>query len=303
VSEPSSPIIVGINGSSEAVGAARWAGALAEHLGAPLHILVAVPMASHDPSAADRAVAVDGAEMILRTTAEAVHDDHPALVVTTASTSLPAAETFAAASRTARLLVLGCDDVTAAGALLIGSTTLATVAQTSCPVVAWRGAATQPTQRAIVVDFDGLPEDGGALGLAFELADRLEAPLQAVYCWPQHPLSRMDTGPTEIEWNATSQAQFAHLNHLLAAWRARHPRVHAALICEANKPSYALLLYSDSAQLVVLTGRRSIALTRELLGSTALNLLHHCQVPVVLCPQLTDGSSATLPETDATING
>lgn len=301
MTDSSAPIVVGVNGSSEALGAARWAGALAERLAAPLHILVAVPMASHSRSAADRAVAIDAAEMILLTTAESVRGDRPGLVVTTAWTSIPADETFAAASRTARLVVLGCDDVTATGALLIGSTTLATVAHAGCPVVAWRGAATNPTHEAIVVDFDGLPDDGGALGLAFELADRLQAPLQAVYCWPHHPLSRMDTGPTEIDWNPTTQAQWHHLDHLLTPWRERHPRVHAMLICEANKASYALLLYSDNAQLVVLGGRRSGALNRERLGSTALNLLHHCQVPVVLCPVITDGSAATLP--DAMITG
>jgi nucleotide-binding universal stress UspA family protein len=293
VSDDSSPIVVGVNGSTEALGAARWAAALAERLGAPLHILVAVPTGSHDSSAADRAVAIDSAQMILSTTAQLVRDEHSRLVVTTAATSTSAAETFAAASRTARLLVLGCDDVTAAGALLIGSTTLATVAKASCPVIAWRDGAAQPSHRAIVVDFDGESDDGGALGLAFELADRLEAPLQAVYCWPRHPLSRTLTGPVSIEWNATTQAQWRHLDHLLAPWRTRHPRVKAMLVCEANKPSYALLLYSDTAQLVVLGGRLSGALNRELIGSTALNLLHHSHVPIVLCPPVRVGSAAT----------
>jgi nucleotide-binding universal stress UspA family protein len=211
VTDSSAPIVVGVNGSAQALGAARWAGALAERLGAPLHLVMAVPTASHDPSTAHHAVGIDAAAMILSAAVEFVRDDHPGLVVTTASTSILAEETFAAASRTARLLVLGCDDVTAVGALLIGSTTLATVAQARCPVVAWRGSATEPNRKAIVVDFDGLPEDGGALGLAFALADRLEAPLQAVYCWPQYPLSRTLTGPIDIEWNAATQAQFAHL--------------------------------------------------------------------------------------------
>jgi nucleotide-binding universal stress UspA family protein len=303
VSDDPLPIVVGVNGSAQALGAARWAGALAERLGAPLHLVMAVPTASHDPSAAHHAVGIDAAAMILSAAVEFVRDDHPGLVVTTASTSILAEETFAAASRTARLLVLGCDDVTAVGALLIGSTTLATVAQARCPVVAWRGSATEPNRKAIVVDFDGLPEDGGALGLAFALADRLEAPLQAVYCWPQHPLSRTLTGPIDIEWNAATQAQFAHLNHLLTPWRQRYPRVDAMLVCEANKPSYALLLYSDTAQLVVLGGRRNSALDHPLLGSTALNLLHHSQVPVVLCPAITASSAATPSDRDEPITG
>lgn len=289
MSDTSSPIVVGVNGSAEAREAAHWAGALAERLGAPLHILVAAPPRRHDPSDTSamtlaRTVAIEAAEMILRTTATSVRGEHPGLLVTTDSTTMPADEAFIAASRTARLLVLGCDDVTTTGAMLIGSTTLATVAHADCPIVAWRGSSTTPNHRAIVVDFDGSADDGGALGLAFHLADRLQAPLQAVYCWPRHPLSRMDTGPTMIDWNESTQAQWRHLDHLLDQQRARHPRVNATLICEANKPSYALLLYSDDAQLVVLTGRRTGTMTRELLASTELDLLHHCRVPVVLCP-------------------
>lgn len=305
-SDASSPIVVGVNGSSEALAAAHWASALAERLKAPLHILFATPvwgLALPDLSAATRTTGIDSADATLRTTAESVRGEHPGLAVTTASTTSPADEALAAASRTARLVVLGCDDVTRTGALLIGSTTLTTIAQAHCPIVAWRGSSVAPTHQPIVVDFDGSADDGGALGLAFELAARLDAPLQAVYCWPHHPLSRMDTGPATIEWDESTQAQWRHLNHVIEQHRYLRPQVDATLICEANKPSYALMLYSEYAQLVVLGGRRSRSLNRGLLGSTALNLLHHCEVPLVLCPSVAENSTAHPSDHDVDITG
>lgn len=288
MSDTSSPIVVGVDGSSEALGAARWSGALAECLGAPLHILVAAPDPGHHRSDASAAVTTESVETILGTAAQSVRRDHPGLVVTTASTTLPADEALAEASHTAHLLVLACDDLTATGALLIGSTTMATALQADCPIVAWRGSATRPTHQAIVVDFDGSPTDQGALGLAFELADRLEAPLQVVHCWPHHPLSRTMTGPAAIAWDQSTQAQWRHLNDLIEPWRRLHPRVAATLICEADKPSYALILYSECAQMVVLEAGRGSTLDRGLIGSTALHLLHHCEVPVMLCPLVAD---------------
>jgi nucleotide-binding universal stress UspA family protein len=284
-------IVVGVNGSSEAVCAARWAGAVAARLDAPLHIITATPYLGHlqtDAAAGVRAAAIDehreSAKGLLKAAEEAVLADHPELVVTTISVDEPADVALDSASRTARFLVLACGDVTAAGALLIGSTTLATLANSTCPVVAWRGDATAPTDQTIVVGVDGSADEGGPLGIAFDIADRFGAPLRVIYSWSLKRHVVEMNRPITVDWNASTQVQWRHVNTLVDGWRERHPGVRVTLICEPVKPSHALLLHAVGAQLVVVGSRRRNALTRGLFGSTSLNLLHHGKVPVMLCP-------------------
>lgn len=285
------PIVVGVNGSADGLRAARWAGAVAERLGVPLHILTATTYLGRnlsDVAAAIRAAAIvdhrESAELVLEETKESVLEDQPALVVTTASSTIPADEALSAASQTARLLVLNCDDVTAMGELLIGSTTLATLVHAVCPVVAWRGASIAPTSQPIVVGVDGCASDGGALRIAFELADRFNAPLRVVYSWSVERPAMGANRPVAIHWNASTRAQWRRLNHVVDPWRVLHPKVDVAVVCEPVKPGRALEIQSVGAQLVVVGSRRRNAPTQRLVGSTSLHLLHHCEVPVLMCP-------------------
>jgi nucleotide-binding universal stress UspA family protein len=291
VTDEAAPIVVGVNGSLEGLHAARWAGAVAERLRAPLHIITAIPYLGHnltDATAAIHAAAIvdhrESAELVLKETAECVLRDRPDVALTTESSTNPADEALAAASGTARLLVLGCDDVTALGALLVGSTTLATLVHAKCPIVAWRGAAVAPTNGPIVVGVDGCADDGGALGIAFEIAELYDAPLRVVYCWSIERPAIGTTRPIEIHWDASTRAQWRRLNHVVDPWRKLHPNVDVALICEPMKPGPALEIHSAAAQIVVLGSRRRNAPTRHLFGSTTSYALHHCTVPVLLCP-------------------
>lgn len=289
-------IVVGVDGTAAALRAARWAGDIADRLAAPLAILTAEPYLRHshsDVAAAARAAELadhrESAGAILRAAEDAVRGDHPALAVTTSSVSETADQALIAASRNARMVVLGCDDVTATGAVLTGSVTLATVASAECPVVAWRAGSTEPepssTPRPIVVGVDGTGLDGGALATAFELADRLEAPLRVIHSWTL----RMPATDTYLfALDALEQNQRRRLNHLVEPWRVRHPRVNVTVICVPGKPGRALVEHAADAQLVIVGSRRRNVLRRGLFGSTSLNLLHHCEVPVALCPFVED---------------
>ena len=107
----------------------------------------------------------------------------PNIVVTTDSTNTPADEALIQLGRTARMIVLGNSEVTAAGALFVGSTTLAVATHAACPVVAWRGPHTVPTNQPIVVGTDGTHSSAVALEAAFEFADRFEVKVAAVRSW------------------------------------------------------------------------------------------------------------------------
>lgn len=291
MSESAAPIVIGVNGSFVALDAACWAGAVAESLGASLHILTAMPYLGHNPTEATAAIRAmtmaehrDSADLLLEATKEAVLKEHPGLTVTTESVDEPADEALAVASRTARLLVLGCDDVNSAGAVLLGSTTLATLTRAVCPTVAWRGSNSAPTGQPIVAGVGGSAVDGGVLGTAFELADMLGAPLRVVHSLALSRSAADIRIPLLIDWNAVEAEQWHHLNAQVEPWRARYPDVKLTLVSGPLKSSRALLEHSDDAQMVVIGSRRRGALARSLFGSTSLNLLHHSTIPVVLCP-------------------
>ncbi|MET0451015.1 MAG: universal stress protein [Mycobacterium sp.] len=285
------PVVVGVDGSRGALDAARWACAIADRLGVPLRVITAMPALGYNPS--DIAVAVrvaaieehrTWADRYLEAAADVVRADHPGVQVTTASLAEPADEALGTASRSARLVVLGCEDVTATGALLVGSTTLRALAHASCPVVAWRGGAIAPSTQPIVAGVDGSGRDGGALHLAFELAEGLDVPLWVVHSWKLKGYAQFHR-PAVVDADADTQRQSQRIDELIGAQRTNHPSVNVtAQIGESAKASHALALHGECAQLVVVGSRRRHPLARGLFGSTSLNLLHHCRVPVVLCP-------------------
>ena len=289
-SETAAPVVVGVDGSIGAIDAARWAAALADRLRVSLHIVTATPYLGHTPSELAMAARVaamadhhEWADRYLEVAQAAVRADHPNLTVTTESSTASAEEALATATRSAQLLVLGCDEVSALGALLLGSTTLATLDRARCPVVAWRGGSVAPSRRPILVGVDGSGRDGGALGLAFELADRLDAPLWVVHSWALKGFADKHR-PSVVDWDANTKGQWQRLNELIEPWHRRHARVNVTRIGESAKASHALHIHAKFAQLVVVGRRHGGSHGQRIVGSTSLNLLHHCSVPVIVCP-------------------
>ncbi|HYO02950.1 MAG TPA: universal stress protein [Mycobacterium sp.] len=284
------PVVVGVDGSPSALKAARWAGAVANASASPLHLVHAEPYFGHswsDAGAAIRAAEIaeqrDSAAAILTGVEEAVHADFGDLPITTEEFAEPIKEVLTRLSRRARLVVLGCGDVTPAGALLLGSTTLAVASRAVCPVVAWRGDAMSPTQQPVVVGVDGSPSSGAALAAAFELADLFGATLRVVHCWSALVALDEAIAPFLTDGSQLEAAERQAVSDAVAACQRRYPDVEVATFVEPNSPSRALLTHATDAQLVVVGNRGRNALASALLGSTTLNLLHHSDVPVVLC--------------------
>lgn len=289
MTDSAQPIVVGVDGSTSAVGAATWAGAVAARLGAPLHIVYATPYLGHnftDAAAAVRAAAITGqheaAASILEAAAEAVRRTEPDLSITTSAPSETADQALETLSARARLIVLGSQDVSAASALLIGSLTLKTISRSACPVIAWRGDILAPTTQPIVVGVDGTTSDA-ALGLAFELAAALRVPLWAVRSSSSRRAPGDVTIPFLIDWEALEAMEWSALSTTVGPWAQRHPDVDVSFFVEPAKPSQALLHHLDGAQLVIVGTRGHGALAGALIGSTSLNLLHHSPLPVGVC--------------------
>ncbi len=285
-------ILVGIDGSRGAVDAARWAAAVALKFRSSLHIVHAKPSIGHNLGEAAAAISAaimsyrdDCASIYMREAHDAVRSQYPNLEVTTESTDIPVDEVLIELGKDARMIVLGSSDVTAARALFLGSTTLSVATHADCPVVAWRGARTAPTNQPIVVGVDCTQHAIGVLEAAFELADVFKSKLAAVRSWSIPRTVAAISNPLLIDWDSLQAAEWAQLTSVVDRCNQNHPEVDAACFIEPTKPAAALLQHTEiaGAQLVVVGSRGRSALASAALGSTALNLLHQSTVPVMVC--------------------
>ena len=283
-------IVVGVDGGPSSLKAARWAAAVANAAAGALHVVHAAPDFGRtwsDAGAAIRAAEIteqrESGTAILEDVATAVRADFGELAIYTEDFAEPVKEVLTRLSRRARLVVLGCDEVTPAGALLLGSTTLAVANGAVCPVVAWRGDVTSPTGQPLVVGVDGSSSSAAALATAFELADLFGAPLRVVHCWSGLVALDEAIAPFLTDGSQLEAAERRAVSEAVAVRRLRYPDVRVSTIVETNSPARALLAHAADAQLVVVGNRGRNALAGTLLGSTTLNVLHHADVPVVLC--------------------
>ncbi len=135
------PVIVGVDGSTESKEALRWAADYAQMGGAPLVALIAwdIPTSYGIPATYED---VDLEGEAGKTLAEAVTDalDDFSSVTIRTEQGQPAA-VFVAASRNARLLVLGSHGRGGFAAALLGSVSQQCIHHAHCPVVVVRGRA------------------------------------------------------------------------------------------------------------------------------------------------------------------
>lgn len=283
-------IVVGVDGSTSSTGAACWAAAMASRLGVPLRLLHSLPSTGHHISEAAvvaiRASAPDAQEdaatRVLARAEEVVHQHCPAVSTSTEFVWETAEETLIRASKSASLVVVGCDDVSPTAALLMGATSLAVATHASCPVVVWRDIA-EPDTRPVVVGLDATPAGQAALATAFHYAAHLGAPVRAVHAWTIKQQAERSALPYFVDWDAVAAAESSFLENAVAPWRTRYPDVDVACVVEESKPGSALLKHSDGAQLVVVGNHWRSTVASVMLGSTSLNMLHHSHIPVMVC--------------------
>jgi nucleotide-binding universal stress UspA family protein len=290
MTHPDRAIVVGVDGSDSAIRAARWAGAVARRLGAPLHIVHAESYLGHnlsDAIAGARANVMtaqhDSAPAILRAAECAVRADDANQSVVVEHLSQPADQAMLEASTRARLIVLGGETVTLGTAILTGSMTVAVATRAACPVVAWRGDAIDVTDRPIAVGVDDDKATRTAITAAFDLASALDVGIIAVRAWSKRRSPGEVNLPFMIDWDAIAEDERRHLSATLRPWLERYPGVAVKVVAEANKPSKALMNQASSAQVIVIGGRGRGLIAGTVLGSTGLQLLHHCTVPVMIC--------------------
>lgn len=284
-------VVAGVDGSDTAAAAARWAGALAARLDAPLHLVHSLP--SEGIFYSEAAVLIqsqmvdqlrkDG-EKVLSDVADLVRADNPSLEIQSFIGPGPATTSLLEAADDARIVVLGATGAGAIENFLLGSTVVRVANHASCPVVVWRGDTKNPLpdDRPIVVGVDGSELSADAVEYAFDYAQVLGAPLMAVHSWIGDAALGVGATAALVDWDAVAESESAVLAESLAGLQDNYPDVEVRRVIDRGPAAKVLLSHLKDAQLAVVGSHGRGQFAAALLGSTSQNLLHNAPCPVLV---------------------
>jgi nucleotide-binding universal stress UspA family protein len=278
------PVVVGIDGSDAALGAARWAAELAAKSASPLVLIHAVPrLAWHFTTEAPQA-ASDDADAVLAAAESAVRSAHPDLGVRSTIVKKSVAAALQEASDGARLVAVGTgsDD-----RRTLGGHAVRIAHRALCPVLAWRAPAARRTGKPlpVVVGIDESDDSIRALGAAFDIARVLHAPLTVVHMWEIGAAVGLGYSQGLMDWQLldllqTQQRQ--RMDELVAPFAKKYPNAHVNEVFRDISPAKGLTELSGDAQLVVVGSHGSGRIAESTLGSVSQNVVHHAECPVLV---------------------
>jgi nucleotide-binding universal stress UspA family protein len=281
-------VVVGVDGSDEALRAVRWAAVEARRCGLPLRLVHAMAWVV-DPELERAARGDFYAELLNQARARVAkaaalaREVEPDLVVEEEVSPGYQVDVLAEQARLAGMLVLGDRGLGRFEELMIGSTAVGLAAQAPCPVVVVRGreidadgAATLP----VVVGTDGSPTSAPALAWAFAAAARRAVSLIAVRTRPE--LLADPAMAALLDRGAVERDERARLGAELATWSARYPDVTVESEVSQEPPVRRLARLSERAQLVVVGSRGRGEFAGLVLGSVSHALLHRAACPVAI---------------------
>lgn len=276
---PSPSVVVGVDGSRAAVGAALWAVDAALSRDVPLRLICAIPpdgAVKLDPQSEARKLAT--AELAVRYAFTAVESTEKPVKIEVEITQGPPIPTLIEASRSAAVICVGAVGIAHFAAGRVGSTTAHLASSAYCPVAIIRGRDHPSTGRGTVLVCVGTsPKDGAVLEAALEEARLRGLRLQAVTAWQSGFNGRHDN-PAVSEGNRVACAQ---LDRLLAPWTRRYPDVAISSVAVRGSLLDHLARNSDSVQLVVM-GAHDAA---EFVGPAGNAVLHSTDCSVLIVSQ------------------
>ena len=269
------PIVVGTDGSAQAVRTAEWAAREAVIRSAPLRIVSAaemLPRMNVPPKGqgiGTVATHLSGdRDLALATAARAAAAAAPGLLIDTDPLDGAPAHAVTSSGSGALLLVVGSHGSDAFPAMALGSVSRYAAVHASCPVVVVRDG-TAATERLVAVGIRSTLDCGAALAFAFEEAHLRKAALLAVHA---------------SQYRDTLAAEQTALDDLLDEWQCKYPDVNASGGVVHGHPGRVLADLSARADLVVL-GRHN-ANDRLVPGPARVvhAVVSHAHGPVVIVP-------------------
>jgi nucleotide-binding universal stress UspA family protein len=181
--ESPGPVVVGIDGSDAAIGAAEWAAREAVHHDVPLRLVYVVeipdgPMRSGRANAAEH----DYAESSLRVAHLAVEETGLPVKIDTAVLYGDVDSALIAESSSATLICAGSVGIGRVANMMLGSTAAILAQEAHCPVAIIRRGDDSPRSEAglIAVVVDDRPGNGEVVRCAMEEARMRQAPVLAL---------------------------------------------------------------------------------------------------------------------------
>ncbi|MCX4993121.1 universal stress protein [Streptomyces sp. NBC_00568] len=298
-----SPVVVGVDGSTESLAAAAWAAREAERRDRPLHLVHAWDwhprrQEGEIAGAAQRNLARSS----LRRAEERVRAECPGVRLTDEQTEGPATAALLKAADQADLMVLGSRGLSGFTGFLVGSVALGVVAKATRPVVLVRAgeeaadehvptregsAATNTGYRDVVLAVDLDEGCDEVIEFAFEAARLRHARLRAVHAW--HTAGPIGLGPGDIgmvqeSWQGEEWLGF--LKAVLQVWRDKYPDVEVLETVVDDKPSTALVRAATGASLLVVGHRLAERPLGPRTGPVTHAAIHHVGCPVAVVPHL-----------------
>lgn len=285
-------VVVGVDGSDEALEAVRWAAAQAERAEGELTIVCAYSLASYSASAMDGGFAVVNEESLKQSAIHAVME--AAKEVRTASVPVATevrlgdpVSVLTAISAESDLLVIGSRGRSGIAERLLGGTAFSVPALAECPVIVVpphkAGKKFTPVER-IVVGVDGSDVASAALMSAVDMGILWNSPVDAVVAVP------IATGSGVLSWLPVAVDRHAVIEDIskglgMAVEQALDGRsFQVSEHVLDGSPAALLAEFSTAVDLVVVGTRGRGGFSGMLMGSTSQSVLQHSTCPVMTVP-------------------
>ncbi|WP_164836410.1 universal stress protein [Actinacidiphila soli] len=279
------PVVVGTDGSENAVPAVRWAAAEAAARRVPLHIVHATGLdawGGHLPDDAAQLVLDTGQDILDNAVAQAT-DQVPQLRVTRTLSRDSAVRTLLDEAGANGTVVVGSRGLGGFSALLLGSVGLRVAGRVTGPLVVVRGAPETVTKGVVLAAVRD-ERDLDAVRFAAETAGRREASLRVLsaYTFFQYAGSMV---PMLDDVREVAEEQADAASRVLGPLRDEFPGLAVtADVVRGPSAAGALVAASAHVDLLVIGARRPAHAIGAPLGRVAHAVLHHAHCPVAMVP-------------------
>ncbi|BDB41132.1 MULTISPECIES: universal stress protein [Mycobacterium] len=283
-------VVVGVDGSPDALAAVRWAANDAALRNSPLtlvHVVNAPLTWAQLPAPAGLRRWQDKRAHDFIDTAIAVAEQRSGeLRIDTKVVCAATVPTLVELSKGAEMVVVG---YRGHGGVLVrnflGSVSSGLVYHAHCPVAVVHDGepmVADPARAPVLVGIDGSSASETATAIAFDEASRRGVGLVALHAWTDLRVSDFKEVFSNVNWDAKLSEEEETLAERLAGWQERYPEVDVRRRIEIGDPASPLIEAAKRAQLVVVGSHGRGGFAGMLLGSVGAAVVDRARVPVIV---------------------